>query len=125
MRLKRGSTSSGRSPRSEQGRFAPLAAVLLLALGVMGVVVQIADIRRMRSEIAALDTTIDQAFHYVFPGAGPIQDALRENAPVITSDPAIAIQHPLLRRFPRRDVAALVQCLAEVRSRLRETAVTA
>ena len=31
MRLKRGSTSSGRSPRSEQGRFAPLAAVLLLA----------------------------------------------------------------------------------------------
>ncbi len=54
------------------------AAILLLTVGVLGVGAQIAEIRRMRGEIAALDRSIDQAFHYVFPDAGPIQDARTE-----------------------------------------------
>jgi hypothetical protein len=64
-------------------------------------------------------------FPRVAPGdAGPIQEALRQNATVITSDPGIVIQHALLRQFPRRDVAALVQCLVEVRAQSRETPLT-
>lgn len=55
-----------------------VAAVLLVTLGVLGVVAQLTEIRRMRNEIAALDRSIDQAFHYVFPDAGPIQDARAE-----------------------------------------------
>ena len=53
----------------------------------------------------------------------PIRDALSQNISVITSDPAVTISHPLLRLFPRRNVAALVECLVEVHARLRKTSV--
>jgi general secretion pathway protein L len=52
-----------------------IAAMLLVAVVALGLVTQVAQLRRMRGEIAALDRSIDQAFHYVFPDAGPIQDA--------------------------------------------------
>jgi general secretion pathway protein L len=52
-----------------------LAATLLVTLGVLGLAVQLADIRRMHAQAASLDATIDQAFHYVFPTAGPVEDA--------------------------------------------------
>jgi general secretion pathway protein L len=52
-----------------------MAAMLLVAITVLGLVTQLAQLRRMRGEIAALDRSIDQAFHYVFPDAGPVQDA--------------------------------------------------
>ena len=55
-----------------------VAASLLLALAVLGIAAQVAEIRRMRAEIASLDRSIDQAFHYVFPDTGPIQDARAE-----------------------------------------------
>jgi general secretion pathway protein L len=52
-----------------------VAAGLLLALGVVSLLAAVAEVRRLRAEIAALDGTIEQAFHYVFPDAGPVQDA--------------------------------------------------
>lgn len=52
-----------------------IAAVLLVMLGALSLVTQFAEIRRARAEVSQLDATIDQAFHYVFPAAGPIQDA--------------------------------------------------
>jgi general secretion pathway protein L len=55
-----------------------LAASLLIAVGALALAAQAVEIRKLRSEAAALDTSIDQAFHYVFPDAGPIQDARAE-----------------------------------------------
>lgn len=52
-----------------------VAAVLLATLAVLTLAVQFLELRRMRQEIAALDADIDQAFHFVFPDAGPVQDA--------------------------------------------------
>ena len=52
-----------------------LAAALLVGVALLGLAAQLAEIRRMRGEIAGLDRSIDQAFHYVFPDAGPVQDA--------------------------------------------------
>jgi general secretion pathway protein L len=52
-----------------------VAASFVLALVVLAFAVQIAELRNMRREIASLDADIDQAFHYVFPDAGPVQDA--------------------------------------------------
>lgn len=52
-----------------------LAAALLLALALLATGTALLELRRLRGEVAALDATIDQAFHYVFPDAGPIQDA--------------------------------------------------
>jgi type II secretory pathway component PulL len=52
--------------------------MLLVAVTAFGLVTQAAQLRRMRSEIGALDRSIDQAFHYVFPDAGPVQDARAE-----------------------------------------------
>ncbi|MBM4196454.1 MAG: hypothetical protein FJ197_05040 [Gammaproteobacteria bacterium] len=52
-----------------------LAALLLAGWFVLGVAWDWAELRRVRGEIAALDRSIDQAFRYVFPEAGPITDA--------------------------------------------------
>ena len=51
------------------------SAALLGAIVLAALAVQTLELRRINSEIAALDQTIDQAFHYVFPDAGPIDDA--------------------------------------------------
>lgn len=50
-----------------------LATLLLLAPGM-----QLLDLRRLGREEAALDATIDQAFHHVFPDAGAVADARTE-----------------------------------------------
>jgi general secretion pathway protein L len=52
-----------------------VAAGLVLALAVLFFAVQFAELRSLRREIASVDAEIDQAFHYVFPDAGPVQDA--------------------------------------------------
>ncbi len=49
------------------------AALALLALGV-----QLLETSRLGREAARLDGTIDQAFHHVFPDAGPVADARTE-----------------------------------------------
>ena len=51
-----------------------LTVTLLAVWFVLGVVADWAALRQTRQEIAALDRSIDQAFHYVFPDAGPITD---------------------------------------------------
>lgn len=55
-----------------------LAAALLLALLVAMAGTQIAETHRTRQQLAAVNTAVDQAFHYVFPDAGPIGDARAE-----------------------------------------------
>jgi general secretion pathway protein L len=55
-----------------------LSTALLGALLVLVTTVSLLDLRRTRAEAAALDQAIDQAFHYVFPHAGPINDARSE-----------------------------------------------
>lgn len=55
-----------------------VAASLLVAVCAMGLVVQLLEIRRLRHEVAAVDASIDQAFHYVFPDAGPVGDPRNE-----------------------------------------------
>ncbi len=54
------------------------SAALLSALAVAVVGVYLLELRQIRGEIAALDRSIDQAFHYVFPDAGPVGDARTE-----------------------------------------------
>lgn len=51
------------------------AAMLLVTLAAAALATQLAELRQMHAEIGALDRSIDQAFHFVFPNAGPIQDA--------------------------------------------------
>jgi general secretion pathway protein L len=51
-----------------------VAAALLATLAMLTLAVQFLELRRMQREIAALDADIDQAFHFVFPDAGPVQD---------------------------------------------------
>jgi general secretion pathway protein L len=66
------------APRSTLAAYWPawrVAAMLLVALGVLTFVTQFAELSRVRGQVAELDATIDQAFHYVFPDAGPVQDA--------------------------------------------------
>lgn len=53
-------------------------AALLVATLALGLAVQWGEIHGLRREIRALDVTIDQAFHYVFPDAGPITDPQAE-----------------------------------------------
>jgi general secretion pathway protein L len=52
-----------------------VAAALLAAFALLATAAALLELRALRREVAALDATIDQAFHYVFPDAGPIQDA--------------------------------------------------
>ncbi len=52
-----------------------MTAALLVSLAGLALALQFAEINRLRQRVAALDATIDQAFHYVFPDVGPIQDA--------------------------------------------------
>lgn len=64
--------------RSAIGTYWPawrLTAALVVALLGLTLTTQFAELSRLRRDVAALDATIDQAFHYVFPDAGPIQDA--------------------------------------------------
>ncbi len=51
-----------------------LTAILLGAWFIVSTVADWASLRQLRGEIAAVDQSIDQAFHYVFPDAGPITD---------------------------------------------------
>lgn len=51
-----------------------LAAALAAALVVAAIAAQLADVYRMRARMAALDRSIDQAFHYLFPDAGEVTD---------------------------------------------------
>jgi general secretion pathway protein L len=51
------------------------SAALAATLVALSLVLQYAEVSKLRSEVAALDSRIDQAFHYVFPDAGPVQDA--------------------------------------------------
>lgn len=51
------------------------AAALLAAFALLATGTALLELRALRAQVAALDATIDQAFHYVFPEAGPIQDA--------------------------------------------------
>lgn len=52
-----------------------MAASLALALAGTVLLVQFAELRGLRRQVADVDGAIDQAFHHVFPDAGPIQDA--------------------------------------------------
>lgn len=52
-----------------------LAAGLLVLLTAVATAQQLAEISRLRQQVGALDAVVDKAFHYVFPDAGPIQDA--------------------------------------------------
>lgn len=53
-------------------------AALLVATLTLGLAVQWGEIHGLRREVKAIDTTIDQAFHHVFPDAGPITDPQAE-----------------------------------------------
>jgi type II secretion system protein L len=55
-----------------------VAAALLLGLSLLAFGVQVVELRKLQTEVAGLDADIDQAFHYVFPDAGPIGDARGE-----------------------------------------------
>lgn len=55
-----------------------VAASLLVGVLALGLVVQVFEIRSLRREVSLLDTTIEQAFHYVFPDAGPVSDPRAE-----------------------------------------------
>lgn len=51
------------------------AAMLVVTLTVLYLAVQSIQLIRLKSESAALDKAIEQAFTYTFPGAGPMRDA--------------------------------------------------
>ncbi len=55
-----------------------LCAALAAALALLALGVQLLETSRLGREAARLDSTIDQAFHYVFPDAGPVADARTE-----------------------------------------------
>jgi general secretion pathway protein L len=50
------------------------AAAIVAGFLVVYFSVQLAELRQLNARAAALDQTIDQAFHYVFPDAGEVQD---------------------------------------------------
>ena len=69
------------APRSSLSAYWPawrLAAALLLALVVAMLGTQLAEAYRSRQQLAAVRAAVDQAFHYVFPDAGPVVDARAE-----------------------------------------------
>lgn len=69
------------APRSSLRAYWPawrLAAALLLALVVAMAGTQLAEAYRSRQQLAAVKLAVDQAFHYVFPDAGPVVDARAE-----------------------------------------------
>jgi len=55
-----------------------LAAIFLLALVLVMTAVQLAGTYRTRQQLARINATVDQAFHHVFPDAGPVADARAE-----------------------------------------------
>lgn len=54
------------------------SVALLATLALLGGAASWLELRRMRAEEARLDQAIDQAFHYLFPDAGPVVDPRRE-----------------------------------------------